>query len=306
MQSRVYIQVRVWSGFGDEFDPMAFSDVPDEELYHTLRYLAAKWFDEHSTKDADTEAEDWWSEILASPPSVVPKIDSKTGMLLFVKYGFKDPVADTPKWTVIHACDSMAKAESIIEAFPAFVKGEYLVHWDILEQAKMEQVRWLETESRLERFDVTARPLKSLLQGQSAWKMHPLKKLHDAAKEAQRLLDEDDARRQSERGVAQRSQATAPSPVGRTALSELEVKLKALQPAQLKAWKQYKWATGTDSSLQTDREVYDWLLEQVEPKDLPSFSTWCRSLRSARKALDENKNRKRAPGDSRSVQPRED
>ncbi len=299
MRSRAYLRVRVWNRFGDDLDPLAFTNVPDDELYHTLRYIAARYFADHFHEGASPE---WAGEVLASPPSVIPEITPKAAMLLSIKYGVLPSEPETPKWTVILACDSLTQAESVAEGIPAVMAGDCKIHWDVLEQAKMEQVRWLKIEANLERFDITARPLDSLLKGKFDWSRHPLKRLHEAAKKVQRLLREDEARRKPKIEVPLDASTSDTPSEG----SPLDITLSALPETAVTAWKQYQSAIASNPSLGTDESVYEWLRDQVEGEMKHGYDTWARNLRKARSALNQNKYEKRLPGESRSIRPHED
>ncbi|MCG3179635.1 MAG: hypothetical protein BIFFINMI_01976 [Phycisphaerae bacterium] len=68
-----------------------------------------------------------------------------------------------------------------------------------------------------------------------------------------------------------------------------------LEPAERKAYQQYAYAVEQSAMpITKDREAYDWLAAHLDSGDkLPAYETWTRYLRSARKALGEQKNKPR-------------
>ncbi len=76
-----------------------------------------------------------------------------------------------------------------------------------------------------------------------------------------------------------------------------------LKPCEAVAWSQYGRAAGQNAELETDRRAYDWFAEHIadDSSELPTFATWSRHLRAARKAMNQNKNGPRIGNETRSV-----
>ena len=76
-----------------------------------------------------------------------------------------------------------------------------------------------------------------------------------------------------------------------------------LAPSRRKAMSQYLDALNQCPALQggPDRAVYEWITEHAEGDPLPSFDTWAKYLREARKATGTNKNTSRLGRAARSV-----
>ena len=76
-----------------------------------------------------------------------------------------------------------------------------------------------------------------------------------------------------------------------------------LKPCEGKAWSQYQKAFGQNAELTTDRQAYDWFVDEIadDAGELPSFASWSRYLRAARKAMDQGKNGPRIGNETRSV-----
>jgi hypothetical protein len=89
-----------------------------------------------------------------------------------------------------------------------------------------------------------------------------------------------------------------------TSINVERVGMASVSPSREKAYRQYTQAVGnnpTQLNGATDYEVYDWLKEHSEGEPLPTFSTWSKYLREARKHYGNNKNtprRGRATGKS--------
>lgn len=68
-----------------------------------------------------------------------------------------------------------------------------------------------------------------------------------------------------------------------------------LSPSRSTALKQFLSACSQNAALvgATDREVYDWIRENCNVEDLPSFETWGRYLRDAKAAYGLSKNTSR-------------
>jgi hypothetical protein len=81
-----------------------------------------------------------------------------------------------------------------------------------------------------------------------------------------------------------------------------EADFQKLPLSRKKAYGQYDWALKQNRALQgaTDREVFDWLKSDGSEK-LPSFPTWSKYVRDARRATDTNKHKSRAGRTGRSV-----
>ena len=76
-----------------------------------------------------------------------------------------------------------------------------------------------------------------------------------------------------------------------------------LKPCEGKAWSQHKEAVGKNTELATDRQAYDWFVDEIadDAGELPSFANWSRYLRAARKAMNQSKNGPRIGNETRSV-----
>jgi hypothetical protein len=63
-----------------------------------------------------------------------------------------------------------------------------------------------------------------------------------------------------------------------------------LKPSREKAYGQFQWAMGVNATLETDRQVYDWLKERQElSEDLVNFASWSKYLREARAHYENHK-----------------
>lgn len=76
-----------------------------------------------------------------------------------------------------------------------------------------------------------------------------------------------------------------------------------LKPCEGKAWSQFQEAVGKNSELTTDRQTYDWFVDEIadDAGELPSFANWSRYVRAARKAMNQGKNGPRMGNETRSV-----
>jgi hypothetical protein len=77
-----------------------------------------------------------------------------------------------------------------------------------------------------------------------------------------------------------------------------------LPPAREKAYQQFQWAVQQDAALEgaTDRDVYEWLKEKLDEDDkLPSFASWSKYVRDARKIQGVSKHTSRAGRTGRSI-----
>ena len=74
------------------------------------------------------------------------------------------------------------------------------------------------------------------------------------------------------------------------AIDEIKEKFEALPPSRKKAWNQYFRAQVALRNC-TDREAYEWCEMQLEEEEtMPTFSTWSRYVRDARRAMGLQKN----------------
>src|SRR5205085_5530606 len=90
----------------------------------------------------------------------------------------------------------------------------------------------------------------------------------------------------------------APTP---TRSAKVATKRK-LPPSRLRAYGQFLHAVKQNAALDSDREVYDWLKENLDDDEtLPIFSTWRRYVTEARKANETNKHTSRAGRPGRSI-----
>src|SRR5262249_23061222 len=104
-------------------------------------------------------------------------------------------------------------------------------------------------------------------------------------------------------GDAQRGVPTQPADQG-AAASGASVKGKTLPPAREKAYSQWKWAIEQNAEFSdetTDHEVYKWLEEHWDGDKLPSFASWSRYLRNARRTHGESKYSPRRGRTGRSI-----
>ena len=69
------------------------------------------------------------------------------------------------------------------------------------------------------------------------------------------------------------------------------------------AWSQYQRAKELHPELKTDRDVYDWYVEDMadDEERLPSFDTWAKYVRTIRSALGQQKNKRGVGHETRSV-----
>jgi hypothetical protein len=86
-------------------------------------------------------------------------------------------------------------------------------------------------------------------------------------------------------------------------LPETDSPCEKLRPCDERAYAQYRFAIEQEASLNSDKDVYDWLqkCKSINEDELPIYANWSRYLRKARKAKGEGKNTPRRGNPTKSV-----
>jgi hypothetical protein len=183
--SRTYIRARLWPDGFNEQDVLVCKEALGEPLEAEYFCVAAKWIREHVLKGGNEPIVAWAADVREPNPDVYSRVPeemkSKIAMPYVVTPLISRSLPDPPRWIVLHAEPSLARAVLVMKGLKRRVEVKPVVELRVDEQRSLHPDVASDLERDLSEFDDVCRARLEPFE-RSAWQGHPWKLLHEEAK----------------------------------------------------------------------------------------------------------------------------
>jgi hypothetical protein len=132
VNSRTYIFVRIWESFPADLDLSALGNVSDDVIENVILHLHAHGIRLVVRDPQSSEATSWVEHVPAVPPDLLAHFGDEWCKRLAISHlahaTSRGRIPETPRWQLIHAESSPARARALIAALDRAMPMQTVVH----------------------------------------------------------------------------------------------------------------------------------------------------------------------------------